>query len=70
MIDIFSKFKTGIDRIPLYIEDDQKMELKLLREAIIAMAEDGWLYYGVEGPSKAQEKCLKAYRRCVPHSNI
>ena len=37
-----------------------------VREAIIAMAEDGWLYHGVEGMSEAQEKCLAAYLLIKP----
>lgn len=69
MIDIVSRLKTGvygIDRIPLCLEAAQ--EIELLRAAVIAMAEDGWLYCGVEGPSEAQEQCLKAYRRVMPIS--
>jgi hypothetical protein len=34
---------------------------KRLREAIIAMAEDGWLICGPEGMSEAQEKLYMAY---------
>ena len=37
-----------------------------LREAIIAMAEDGWLYHGPDGMSDAQEKCLAAYKLIKP----
>ena len=33
----------------------------LLEDAIIAMAEDGWLFHGPEGMSEAQEKCYAAY---------
>jgi hypothetical protein len=29
--------------------------------AIVAMVEDGWLDYGYEGMSEAQEKCYEAY---------
>ena len=41
-------------------------ELAAAREAIIAMAEDGWLYHGFEGMSEAQEKCLAAYLLIKP----
>jgi hypothetical protein len=34
---------------------------KLLEDAIIEMAQDGWLMHGVEGMSDAQEKCYTAY---------
>jgi hypothetical protein len=30
-------------------------------DAIIEMAQDGWLMHGVEGMSDAQEKCYTAY---------
>lgn len=33
----------------------------LLEDAVLAMAEDGWLYFGAEGMSEAQEKCYAAY---------
>lgn len=33
----------------------------LLEEAVIAMAEDGWLSFGAEGMSEAQQKCYAAY---------
>lgn len=38
----------------------------LLEDAVIAMAEDGWLYYGEEGMSEAQEKCYLAYVSVKP----
>ena len=37
-------------------------DLAVLSDAVVAMAEDGWLYCGPEGLDEAQEKCLKAYR--------
>lgn len=40
---------------------------KQLREAVVAMADDGWLYHGPEGMSKAQEKCYAAYN--LPHTD-
>ena len=40
--------------------------LKVLSDAVVAMAEDGWLYCGPEGLDEAQEKCLKAYRMIKP----
>lgn len=36
--------------------------LEILSDAIVAMAEDGWLYYGPEGMSEAQQKCYDAYQ--------
>ena len=42
-------------------------ENKVLREAIIAMSEDGWLSYGPEGMSEAQEKCYRAYKLVTPY---
>jgi hypothetical protein len=50
--------------------NDAADEIEILREAVIAMAEDGWLYFGLEGPSEAQEKCLKAYRRVMPNVKV
>lgn len=35
--------------------------LALAKRAIKAMAEDGWLYFGVEGMNPAQELCYDAY---------
>lgn len=32
-------------------------------EAVAAMAEDGWLYHGVEGLSEAQKKCYRVAMR-------
>jgi hypothetical protein len=34
--------------------------------AIVAMAEDGWLLFGKEGMSEAQDKCYAAYRIVKP----
>ena len=42
---------------------------ELLEDAIVAMAEDGWLYYGPEGMSEAQEKCYAAYM-AIKASNV
>lgn len=39
---------------------------ELLEEAVVAMAEDGWLYHGPEGMSEAQEKCYAAYLSVKP----
>jgi hypothetical protein len=39
---------------------------ELLESAIVAMAEDGWLYHGQEGMSEAQEKCYDAYLTIQP----
>ena len=36
-------------------------EIELLSAAIIAMAEDGWLHFGPEGMSEAQQKCYAVY---------
>src|SRR5258706_12081044 len=41
--------------------DEERAKCAELEEAIIAMAEDGWLYHGVEGMSESQEKCYQAY---------
>ena len=41
-------------------EKDELMNI--LTEAIIAMANDGWLYFGPEGMTKPQEKCYRAYQ--------
>ena len=38
----------------------------LLEDAVAAMAEDGWLYYGPEGMSDAQKKCYAAYLTIKP----
>ena len=38
-----------------------KLDREMLGEAIVAMAEDGWMYHGVEGMSDAQQKCYMAY---------
>lgn len=37
----------------------------LLEDAIVAMAEDGWLFFGPEGMSDAQKKCYAAYADLV-----
>lgn len=37
-----------------------------LEDAIVAMAEDGWLHHGPEGMSEAQEKCYAAYLALKP----
>ncbi len=37
-----------------------------LEEAIVAMAEDGWLFHGPEGMSDAQEKCYAEYLTIKP----
>ena len=34
--------------------------------AITAMAEDGWLYHGVEGMDDVQKKCYAAYIKIIP----
>jgi hypothetical protein len=34
---------------------------KVLKDAIYAMVHDGWLDFGYEGMSSAQEKCLAAF---------
>lgn len=39
----------------------QQARIAELREAIKAMADDGWLYHGSEGMSEAQEKCYAVY---------
>jgi hypothetical protein len=41
----------------------ERGELELAKAAIKAMAEDGWLYHGVEGMSKSQELCYEAYQK-------
>ena len=38
----------------------------MLEEAVIEMAEDGWLDHGAEGMSEAQEKCYAAYLTIKP----
>ena len=38
----------------------------LMEDAITAMVEDGWLYYGEEGMDPAQEKCYAAYLTIHP----
>ena len=38
----------------------------LLESAVVSMAEDGWLYHGVEGMSEPQAKCYAAYLDVVP----
>lgn len=58
----------GYDHLRAFAEGmaaDAK-QLKLSNEAVIAMAEDGWLYFGPEGMSDAQEKCLAAYIELKP----
>ena len=42
-------------------------EIELLSTAIIAMAEDGWLYHGVEGMDTTQTQCYEAYLRVKPN---
>ena len=42
----------------------------LLEDAVIAMADDGWLYHGPEGMSEAQEKCYSAYMTIKPPNAI
>lgn len=39
-----------------------------LIDAVREMAEDGWLYHGVEGFSPAQEKCHAAYLKYCERS--
>jgi hypothetical protein len=68
MIDIITRLR----EVPTMGHDagcveEAAQEIEILREAVIAMAEDGWLYCGLEGLSEAQEKCLKAYRRVMPN---
>ena len=43
-----------------------RAEIELLSKAVIAMAEDGWLYHGVEGMDDAQKICYEAYLRVKP----
>ena len=43
-------------------------DMAVFHEAIVAMAEDGWLYHGVEGLSLAQEKCRRAYLIIKPQT--
>jgi len=71
MIDIITRLR----EVPTMGHDagcveEAAQEIEILREAVIAMAEDGWLYCGLEGPSEAQEKCLKAYRRVMPNVEL
>lgn len=40
---------------------DKADELELAKAAIKAMAEDGWLFHGVEGMSESQKLCYEAY---------
>lgn len=54
---------------PAYLEShatneailDTLRRVKVLENAITLMAEDGWLYHGVEGMSDAQKICTEAY---------
>ena len=52
---------------PLYAapppDAQQTARIAELEAAIVAMAEDGWLYCGPEGLSDAQQKCYDAYLR-------
>lgn len=43
-----------------------RKEAKLLSDAVIAMAEDGWLIPGPEGMSESQQKCYDAYLCVAP----
>ncbi|MFZ2524446.1 MAG: hypothetical protein WAW87_03935 [Candidatus Ferrigenium altingense] len=48
---------------------EAKQEIEILGAAIVAMAEDGWLYHGVEGMDEAQTKCYEAYLRVKPNEH-
>ena len=50
-------------------EEKRKVDelMNILTEAIIAMANDGWLYFGPEGMTKPQEKCYRAYQLVMKH---
>ena len=39
---------------------------KILEDAVIAIAEDGWLSHGVEGLDESQKKCYAAYLTVKP----
>ena len=49
---------------------DLQARLDAAVAAVIAMAEDGWLFFGPEGMSEAQEKCLAAYLLFKPENAI
>ncbi len=40
--------------------------MTLLKDAVVAMVEDGWLYHGPEGMNEAQQKCYVAYIAIKP----
>ena len=40
-------------------------DVEIFRGAVTAMVEDGWLHYGAEGLTDAQQKCLTAYKRTI-----
>lgn len=41
--------------------EEMRGKLEIANEAVIAMADDGWLLYGPEGMSESQQKCSIAY---------
>ena len=43
------------------LEQPMSERERKLADAIIAMAEDGWLLHSEEGMTDAQKKCLEAY---------
>ena len=49
---------------------EAKREIEILGAAIIAMAEDGWLYHGVEGMDDPQTQCYNAYLLVKPNVQI
>lgn len=56
------------DSVILLHEAEQ--EIEILGAAIIAMAEDGWLYHGAYGMDDVQTKCYEAYLRVKPSVEV
>lgn len=54
------------------LEENAKLfaENRILRDAVIAMAEEGWLLFGPEGMSEAQKKCYEAYKLLTPNAAL
>ena len=52
--------KSDYDALQANLTEAERLN-KVLSDAVVTMADDGWLYHGVEGMSEAQQKCYDAY---------